>query len=518
MPRKLLYPIDRKLNNIGSDKNLSKEEKKEKMQDEVFLDLATFLQRRENQSKAVLGYIKTEQQIAADELDDEDRINNPKFIFNPDNIKITKKNNAPKYYCVKCKTRGGTQTFPITNSLLGMVNSHIFSGRPTIPLCNKCLRDLYKILLERHNGNHIESMFHLCFLFDVYFDKVLISSIIDQGFSNSLPHSYIEYICNGNESNPWRYMNFFNTVMYKDGKLQIPETRSYQDFVTCREQGLLENFSIPVPKDAYDKIPDIVDMRDQYEKLTRGKVLQEEDLINQRLIMKTYHYDPFEEEQDVGKRIKLYRNLAMMIDDSFNDDLLKQKSALRICNIYEEIDENQKRIEEFTAKDDDSKESVEILAKLKKIQKENQDTINAIADKNGLSSKNKIESRGSGTLTYQMKQMEQKGYDSAITNLYDIKTSQCIQKCSDISVSSIMKQLNLGEQEYSSMVAEQAKEIRKLTAENEKLQESLRLALVKIKKQEMIEELKKEYKDKGLSENAIEEVIKLELNIDEDDK
>ena len=206
----------------------------------------------------------------------------------------------------------------------------------------------------------------------------------------------------------------------------------------------------------------------------------------------------------------------MMIDDSFNDDLLKQKSALRICNIYEEIDENQKRIEEFTAKDDDSKESVEILAKLKKIQKENQDTINAIADKNGLSSKNKIESRGSGTLTYQMKQMEQKGYDSAITNLYDIKTSQCIQKCSDISVNSIMKQLNLGEQEYSSMVAEQAKEIRKLTAENEKLQESLRLALVKIKKQEMIEELKKEYKDKGLSENAIEEVIKLELNIDED--
>lgn len=120
-------------------------------------------------------------------------------------------------------------------------------------------------------------------------------------------------------------------------------------------------------------------------------------------------------------------------------------------------------------------------------------------------------SKGSGTLSAVIRDMRDYHYDRGVVNKYNIETADAIKQVSDISAESIFKQLNLTESDYAQMVKEQGQELRKLKADYASLKEENRLLKEKHLKEELMRELALELKDKGISDEDIEEVLKKEV-------
>ena len=70
-----------------------------------------------------------------------------------------------------------------------------------------------------------------------------------------------------------------------------------------------------------------------------------------------------------------------------------------------------------------------------------------------------------------------------------------------------MSQLKLSDSDYAQMVEEQALVVRKEIAKRKEAEEALRLCKEKLRKQELIAELIKEYKKRGIPSEEIEELL-----------
>ena len=107
--------------------------------------------------------------------------------------------------------------------------------------------------------------------------------------------------------------------------------------------------------------------------------------------------------------------------------------------------------------------------------------------------------------------MKDAHYDRGITNRYDIETSEAIKTVSDISAESIFKQLQLTDSEYANMVKQQAEALKTLREKNHRLEEELRLYKERHLKEELMEELEKDLRKKGLAEKDIKNVLDAEI-------
>ena len=157
---------------------------------------------------------------------------------------------------------------------------------------------------------------------------------------------------------------------------------------------------------------------------------------------------------------------------------------------------------------DDIVKNAKDLETLRKMKSDVNKNISMLCKDHGLSAKYaNSKSRGAGTLSGIMRDMEESNYDDGKTNLYDIETSESMQQCSDISAKSIMSQLRLSDSDYAQMVEEQAVVVRKEIAARKQAEEALRLCKEYLRKQELIVELIKEYKRKGIPTEEIEELL-----------
>ena len=235
--------------------------------------------------------------------------------------------------------------------------------------------------------------------------------------------------------------------------------------------------------------------------------LTEEDKQNRADIKKAFSYDPFE-TKPISQRPMLYRSLSQMIDPTLNNDLVRQRAAIEIVTNYEEIDRLDVAIAKLSLTPDDIVKNAKDLETLRKMKSDVNKNISMLCKDHGLSAKYaNSKSRGAGTLSGIMRDMEESNYDDGKTNLYDIETSESMQQCSDISAKSIMSQLRLSDSDYAQMVEEQAVVVRKEIAARKQAEEALRLCKEYLRKQELIVELIKEYKRKGIPTEEIEELL-----------
>ena len=372
---------------------------------------------------------------------------------------------AQKLYCVGCKTNLEPEEFWDSNGLMSSLRMTKESGRKSF-LCKDCTRALYKMILTECEGDHLEALFQLCATNDWYYDDLLAQSITAELASDDImPDRYLEVI--------------FNNEEYKGKTFYKQLSRPY-----------------------FVKMSSFKESEDE---------LTEEDKQNRNDIKKAFGYDPFE-TKPISQKSMLYRSLNQMVDPTLNNDLVRQRAAIEIVTNYEEIDRLDVAIAKLSLTPDDIVKNAKDLETLRKMKSDVNKNISMLCKDHGLSAKYaNSKSRGAGTLSGIMRDMEDNDYDEGVVNLYDIETSTSIQQCSDISAKSVSAQLKLSDSDYAEMVEEQAIVVRQEIAARKKAEEALRVCKEYLRRQELIADLVQEYKRKGLSTAEIEELITPEL-------
>lgn len=239
--------------------------------------------------------------------------------------------------------------------------------------------------------------------------------------------------------------------------------------------------------------------------------LSEEDKKCRLSVIEICGADPFADDSP-EERPKLYRDAATILTDAMRKDLPKQKAALTIVRNYNNLDKYQKAINEIMQSGAVDEATQKQLDQYIKIQKTIQDSINATAEKNNFTVKG-IGTDGKGMLSDVMAQISEKGIDEGVTNFYDIATSKSIGEIANISFKAQLNQINLSKTDYADIIGTQNALIREAQDKARKAVEALRVAKEKIKKQELLLELERDYRKKGISEREINDFVQREYNL-----
>ena len=242
------------------------------------------------------------------------------------------------------------------------------------------------------------------------------------------------------------------------------------------------------------------------------KGMSDEDRDNYNQIWATYHYDPFEDESPKD-RSRLMSDLVTMIDDAMKDDLVRMRAALEIVRAFYRIDKIGETLKQLQLTPEDTVNNSNAIKQLTAAKSQETSMVTNFSKDHGFAEKYAIsKSKGSGTLSAIVRDMKEANYDFGTVNAYDIETSEAIKQVSDISAESIFKQVGFTSADYADMVKEQAIELKKLREELARKEEELRLIREKNLKQELLEELRIELKQKGIPDENIEEIISKEYD------
>lgn len=387
------------------------------------------------------------------------------------------KNPKSKTSCPGCGSRREQDYFPIVPpNTIHWVDEE---NRPRSIYCIHCILQLYKDLLaQEETYNEYKVLFKWC-------------SVLGYYYNDDLAHQVMEEDHTWEDGTPVKYIP--KCVLYVKALAAHPvyHLRSFWDDPS--------NFS-------YDNCV----------KIQRGIQEGEEGISEQarksrRQIINVYHYDPFQEEP-IRERERLYEDLLTLIDDSFADDLVKQKAAIVLCLSYRNLDKVNHTLTELMATPASVKENADVIKKLTEQKQKETSMISSFAKDNGFSERYAAgKAKGSGTLSAVVRDMEIYGYDEGIVNMFDVETAGGMKQASDISAESIFKQLALVDTDYAKMVKEQAQIIREMQQTMNAQAESLRLLKEKHLKAELLEEYRIELQKKGIDPVEIEGLVEEEL-------
>ena len=207
-----------------------------------------------------------------------------------------------------------------------------------------------------------------------------------------------------------------------------------------------------------------------------GKEVNDEFEKNKLDVVRLLGYDPFEYEKLEDQPL-LYSQLIGYLDTGGdgNDDMMRTSSAITIVRGFLQ----QAKIDDKIAKSmaNTSVNTAEIKALLDAKQKISS-TISQLAEQSCLSLKhNKNASKGENTWTGKIKKLKDLNLREAEVNGFDIGTCRGMQQVLEMSDASIMRQLNLDESEWSSMVAEQREKLIEVQNERDIYKEINRILL-----------------------------------------
>lgn len=329
--------------------------------------------------------------------------------------------------------------------------------------------DIFPQLVRKYEGDYKKAIFEYCFLKNIVFAEDIIDLLTKHGNDETfakMPQIYIDTI---NADIRFTGLTFFDQLK-------------------------MDNF---------EQI---------YSEELKLLALTEDDKRNRQQIINIIGYDPFE-KNPLEDKPQLYRDLTGMLTDSMRKDIPRAKAAVEVVIGYNNIRKYQDRVNQLINSgqlDEDTQKQLdkhlEMIAKI-------QASVSSTSEKNGFTNSRALGSNGRGMLSDVMNTIDEHMYDPGITNFYDIATSESIRQISDISVKSMLNQVKLTGQEYVEILAEQNKIVHEAQDKMRALREALRIAKTLIVKDKLIEQLRIEYKKKGISEEDINEFIDRELNM-----
>ena len=224
---------------------------------------------------------------------------------------------------------------------------------------------------------------------------------------------------------------------------------------------------------------------------------------NRKDVVRLIGYDPFEKEQDEDKPLLYAQTVGYLDMSGNNDDMMRTSSVITIVRGYLQLQKLDDMIAKAMRNAANTGNSGEIKAYLDSKAKISS-TISQLAEQSCISLKhNKNSAKGENTWTGKVRIMKEMNLREAEVNVFDAETAGGLAQVADISNASILKQINLDENDYVQMLSEQKRMIEKLTKDANEAIEKSRILL-----RENID-LKKLLEDKGIdiSENLSNDTI-----------
>lgn len=218
--------------------------------------------------------------------------------------------------------------------------------------------------------------------------------------------------------------------------------------------------------------------------------IQDTVIVNNRDkddVLRMLGYDPFEYENNEDKK-HLYNRLVDFLDESTLEDGFKLQAVIEIVKGFNQIDKINQAITNITNDINNLSTNSGGIKSLIASKKDILASLIKLAEENGISVKhNTQKSKGAGTLSGIIKTLQEKGFEEAEVNLFDIETAQGIRQLADLSNQSIVNQLQFDENDYTGMIIEQREMIQELDAKVMKLEEENRLLKKEIIKYQKLE-------------------------------
>lgn len=210
---------------------------------------------------------------------------------------------------------------------------------------------------------------------------------------------------------------------------------------------------------------------------------------NRKDVIRLIGYDPFEKELEEDKPL-LYAQLIGYLDMSGNnDDMMRMSSAITIVRGYLQL----QKLDDMIAKAMNNASKAGNAGEIKSYldaKKNISATISQLAEQSCISLKhNKNSTKGENTWTGKVRIMKEMNLREAEVNIFDAETALGIAQVADISNASILKQINLDENDYVGMLMEQKKMIEDLNkSANEAIEKSRLLLRENIDLKKLLEE------------------------------
>ena len=369
-----------------------------------------------------------------------------------------------KYLCYCCGNKKARSNF--------YTSTDPFNSVGVTPYCKDCLEKIAR----NYNNNYKEfgdvtktSLMAACERADVPFIEILWESsyneVNDPSLKKPKTNVWAAYIKNV-KMPQYNGMRWRDGDLFKEGKVVDEQTSDNSDVYIA---------------------PDVA------EELER----------NRKDVVRLIGYDPFENEQDEDKPLLYAQTVGYLDMSGNNDDMMRTSSVITIVRGYLQLQKLDDMIAKSMRNAANTGNSGEIKAYLDSKSKISS-TISLLAEQSCISLKhNKNSTKGENTWTGKVRIMKEMNLREAEVNVFDAETAGGLAQVADISNASILKQINLDENDYVQMLSEQKQMIKKLTKEANEAIEKSRILL-----RENID-LKKLLEDKGIdiSENLSNNTI-----------
>lgn len=380
--------------------------------------------------------------------------------------------------CPCCREQKGVENFILAPDKATLSFKDHKGKRRTL-FCSSCITEMAnRFFLEDPSRSKYRALYRLCSVTDHYYDDKLAHHIIEENhtWEDGTPVS---------PNYPWQ--NLYLKVVTEDPALSTMTFHRSDNF----------GFESTLEK--------------QYGEEESLNLLTENDKKNRRTILSIYHYDPFEDEP-IKERSRMYEDLVTISDESMATDLVKARASIEIVRTFKRIDKINQALNSLEGTPEFMIEhSAEIKTLIEQKKKET-DMVTSFSKDHGFSERySSAKSKGSGTLSAIVRDMEEYGYDRGAVNLFDIETAAGMRQVAEISSQAIFKQLSFSSVEYADIVKEQGERIRGMQAVLEQQSEELRLLKEKHLKSDILEEYRQELVDKGIDPVEIDALVKQEI-------
>lgn len=214
--------------------------------------------------------------------------------------------------------------------------------------------------------------------------------------------------------------------------------------------------------------------------------------VNKRTVLRFLGYDPFENEP-VSEQPLLYSKLVGYFDESVKDDGLKLEAVIEIVQSFKDVKTINDAISQYKKQ---LGSNPGVISTIKSLADTKQKMINsalALAKDNGISeNNNNRKSKGAGTLTGIIKELQEMDLDGSEVNTFDYETNVAIEDIMTRNHQNQLKQLNPDENDWEKEVIHQKELLFNLQKERDNAVEFSRL----LKKEN--KDLKDFLQEKGL--------------------
>lgn len=176
---------------------------------------------------------------------------------------------------------------------------------------------------------------------------------------------------------------------------------------------------------------------------------------NKRSVLRMLGYDPFVYEEEEDKPL-LYSKLVNYFDDSLKDDGFKLEAVIEIVQTFKDVKHINDTLAQYTKQLQTHPEMIATVKSLTQTKKDMLASALALAKDNGISeNNNNRKSKGAGTLSGIIKELQEMNLEGSEVNTFDYETNLAIEDIMTRNHQNQLRQLNPDENDWEKEVVHQ---------------------------------------------------------------